>query len=284
MLLVPEQKVQKALAVIYMGNALATAFAAPIGSYVGGLIGWRGVFWALAPLAVISMIWQWISLPPMAPQEPTPISRLFVLLKRRNVAFAMAGTMLTFSGAFASFTYFRPFLESQVHANLTQLSFLLLALGLAGFAGTSLASRFISSHLYAFLGWLPGILAVCTVSLLAAQKHLYLVALMMVAWGVTYSALPVCWSTWLSKGVKDEPESGGGLMVGVIQLAIMSGGALGGLLLDHVSIAASFIGGAGLLLLSTLVVGNGDRLRPQDRGSAKAFSRNQSSVMAIARD
>jgi predicted MFS family arabinose efflux permease len=108
---------------------------------------------------------------------------------------------------------------------------------------------------------------------LGVQKNLYLVALMMIAWGVTYSVLPVCWSTWLSKGVKDEPESGGGLMVGAIQLAIMSGGGLGGLLLDHVSIAGSFIGGAALLFLSTLVVGNGNRLRPSESKSDDGFPR-----------
>src|SRR3954465_1829357 len=59
MRLVPEDSVPKALAVVYTGNAVATAFAAPIGSYFGGIIGWRGVFWALVPLVVVNMIWQW---------------------------------------------------------------------------------------------------------------------------------------------------------------------------------------------------------------------------------
>src|SRR4051812_17530096 len=45
MRLVPARSVPKALGLIYMGNAVATAFAAPIGSYFGGIVGWRGVFW-----------------------------------------------------------------------------------------------------------------------------------------------------------------------------------------------------------------------------------------------
>ena len=36
MRLVPEDSVPKALGVVYTGNAVATAFAAPIGSYLGG--------------------------------------------------------------------------------------------------------------------------------------------------------------------------------------------------------------------------------------------------------
>ena len=68
MRLVPQDAVPKALGIIYTGNAVATAFAAPIGSYLGGIMGWRGVFWALAPIAVVNLIWQWMSLPAMPPQ------------------------------------------------------------------------------------------------------------------------------------------------------------------------------------------------------------------------
>jgi predicted MFS family arabinose efflux permease len=51
MRLVPRDSVPKALGFLYMGNAVATALAAPIGSYLGGVIGWRGVFWVLLPFA-----------------------------------------------------------------------------------------------------------------------------------------------------------------------------------------------------------------------------------------
>ena len=66
---------------------------------------------------------------------------------------------------------------------------------------------------------------------------------------------PVAWSTWLSRGIRDEPESGGGLMVGTIQLAIMLGAGFGGLLLDYLSIAATFIGSAVLLAIASVTVG-----------------------------
>jgi predicted MFS family arabinose efflux permease len=247
---------------VYMGNAVATALAAPIGSYVGGIIGWRGVFWALTPIGIATMVWQWMSLPKIPPGAANPVGKLLGLFKRRNVAFAMAGVMLTFAGAFSTFTYLRPFLEIRTHVTLTQLSLLLLGLGLAGFLGTSGASALATKHLYRMLGILPVILAAVTMWMLLTQHNLWSVALAMIAWGTINSAIPVCWSTWLSRGVSDEPESGGGLLVGAIQLAIMSGGALGGYLLDNVSITGTFVGGSVLLLLSACAVGNGQRLRP----------------------
>ena len=260
MRLVPAESVPKALGVIYAGNAIATAFAAPIGSYMGAIIGWRGTFLALAPVVAANLVWQWISLPSMPPQAANPVGKVIGLLKRRNVAFAMLGVMLTFAGAFATFTYLRPFLETTTRVTVPQLSLLLLGLGVAGFAGTYGATALLGRHLYALLRWLPLALAAVTVAMVVVGHMLWAVAVTMIAWGALNSAIPVCWSTWLSKEVRDEPESGGGL-IAAIQLSIMVGAAVGGVLLDHISIAATLLGGTALLVLASLVVGNGDRVK-----------------------
>jgi len=264
MRLVPEDSVPKALGILYTGNAVATAFAAPIGSYLGGIIGWRGVFWALTPIVALNLVWQCISLPAIPPQTLNPVGKLFELLKRRNVAFAMLGVMLTFAGAFATFTYLRPFLESYTRVNVPQLSLLLLGLGMAGFAGTYGASALLGRHLYRLMSGLPLALGAVTLGLLAVGQVFWPVALALIAWGTLNSAIPVAWPTWLAKGIRDEPESGGGLMVAAIQLSIMLGAAFGGLLLDHISVAATFIGGTVLLLLASVTVGNGNRVAGAD--------------------
>lgn len=263
MRLVPAESVPTALGVLYTGNAVATAFAAPIGSYLGNVIGWRGVFWGLAPLVMSNLMWQWISLPAMPPRRAHPVREVLGLLKRRHVAFAMLAEMLTFAGAFATFTYLRPFLETYTRVSVPGLSLMLLGLGVAGFAGTSGASALVGRRLWSLLRLLPMALAGVTVVLLAAGHVPWAVAATLFAWGALNSAIPVAWSTWLTKGVADAPESGGGLTVAAIQLSIMLGAAFGGALLDHVSIAATLLGGAALLVLGSLVVGRGDRLRPR---------------------
>lgn len=260
MRLVPEDSVPKALGIIYTGSAIATAFAAPIGSYLGSIYGWRGVFLGLVPIALINLVWQWSSLPAMPPRAVNPVSKLLGLLKRRTVAYAMLGVMLTFAGAFTSFTYFRPFLETYTQVNVTQLSLLLLGLGASGFVGTYAAGALLRHHLYPLLRWLPLILAGLTMLLVAVRSELWPVAAALVLWGTINAAIPVTWSTWLSRGIKDEPESGGGLLIAAIQLSIMIGGFLGGVLLDHFSAVATLLGGSALLVLATLVVGSGERL------------------------
>ncbi|KTA79151.1 transcriptional regulator [Aeromonas salmonicida] len=260
MRLVSSQSVPKALGIMYTGNAVATAFAAPIGSYLGGLIGWRGVFWLLVPLVVINLLWMALCLPSMRSQA-RPHSA-FRLMRRPNVAIAIMGVTLTFAGAFSAFTYFRPFLEARTQVDLPQLSALLLALGLAGFVGTTAVSLLLRRHLYRMLRWLPLVLGVITLALLAVGHHFWSVALMLILWGALNSAIPVAWSAWITQGIADSPESGGGLMVAAIQLAITLGAAVGGWLLDSLSISATFMGSALLLAAASLVVGNGRRLRP----------------------
>lgn len=260
MRLVPPADVPKALGIMYTGNGLATAFAAPIGSYLGGIIGWRGVFWVLVPFVLANLLWQWFSLPSMPPRATNPVGKVFRLLGRPHVAIAMVAVMLTFGGAFAAFTYFRPFLERYTQVTVPELSLLLLGLGVAGFIGTYFASAWVGRSLYRLLMGLPLALAAATVAMLAFGHSFWAVAVAMVAWGALNAAIPVCWSTWLSRGIEDEPESGGGLMVAAIQLAIMLGAAFGGMLLDRISIAATLIGGAVLLVLAALTVGSGRRL------------------------
>ncbi|MGL4507306.1 MAG: MFS transporter [Aeromonas sobria] len=260
MRLVSSQSVPKALGIMYTGNAVATAFAAPIGRYLGGLIGWRGVFWLLVPLVVLNLLWMALCLPSMRSQA-RPHSA-FHLMRRPNVTFAIMGVMLTFAGAFSAFTYFRPFLETRTQVSLPQLSALLLALGLAGFAGTTAVSMLLRRHLYRMLRWLPLVLGVITLALLMVEHHFWGVAMMLILWGALNSAIPVAWSAWITQGIADSPESGGGLMVAAIQLAITLGAAVGGWLLDSLSISATFMGSALLLAAASLVVGNGRRIKP----------------------
>ncbi|MEA9489174.1 MFS transporter [Xanthomonas campestris] len=262
MRMMPQEAVPKALGIVYIGNAVATAFAAPLGSYLGAVIGWRGVFWGMVPLVALTIAWQWRSLPSLPAQGGTSLGSIAALLKRRYVARAMLAIMLGFAGAFSAFTYFRPFLENAAHVDVSHLSLLLLGLGLAGFAGTYAATALLPKRLFSLLTVVPVALGVATLAMLLTSHLLWGVAIAMIAWGTLNSALPVAWSTWLSRCIKDAPEAGGGLMVAAIQLAIMLGGALGGVLLDHVSIAATFIGASVLLLAASLVAGNGARLQP----------------------
>lgn len=261
MRLVPADRVSGALAMMFAGQATAAAFAAPVGSYLGEVIGWRGVFWLLVPIVAANLLWQAVALPSLPARESQSLRSIWRVLRRPYMTRALIAVLFTFSGAFAMFTYLRPFLETVSEVGVQMLSMMLLVLGCAGFAGTFLGGRLTNGHVMTLLRCLPLAMAAATLALLGFGHVLSLVAILLAVWGAINTALPISWMGWVTQEVGDAPEAAGGLMVGAIQLAILLGATIGGTLLDNLGISATFVCSAGLLTVAGMIVGSGRALR-----------------------
>jgi predicted MFS family arabinose efflux permease len=248
--LVPEPQVPRALAIVNGGNALATVVAAPWGSFLGTLIGWRWAFFCIVPVAVTALAWKLVSLPPMRPGAQTGSANVFKLLRRPPVALGMAAVSLFFMGQFALFTYLRPFLETVTRVSVSTLSLMLFIVGVAGFVGTSLIGPFLQEDLYRTLIIIPGLMAVIAVALVAFGGSIATTAVLLGLWGLVATAAPVGWWTWLARTLPQDAETGGGLMVAVVQLAITLGATMGGLLFDMRGPQATFGMSAALLVIA----------------------------------
>jgi len=260
MRLVPESDVPKALALMYGGQAIAAAFAAPIGSYLGGMFGWRAVFWALTPIVAVNLVWHMVALPSLPARQRQDVRAMFDLLKRPYFQRGLIACMLSWGSAFTMFTYLRPFLEKVTGVDVTMLSILLLLLGCAGFVGTWAAGRFLKGNVAPLLK-LPALaMGGATVGLLLFGSSVIAVGLFMVIWGAMNTMFSVIWMTWMSQNADDAPEAGGSLMVAAIQASILLGAVVGGLLLDGISIQATFIGSVALAGAALLLIGNGHKM------------------------
>jgi predicted MFS family arabinose efflux permease len=255
MRLLPEEAVPKGLAMLNAGNAVAATVSAPLGSYIGGMIGWRGAFFFVVPLALLALVWQWISMPPLPPRGRAGRGNVFNLLRHPQVALGMSAVFLLFMGQFALFTYLRPFLETVSGYSVSTLSLIFLLMGFAGVAGTLCASQLLGSHLYAVISGIPLIMAALAALLIAFGSMQLLVAVLLVAWGFFGTAAPVGWGTWLSRVLPHDAEAGGGLLVAVIQFAITLGAAIGGLLFDSTGWWSTFSFAGVILLGSSLAAG-----------------------------
>lgn len=252
MRLLPENAVPQGLAMLNAGNAIAATISAPLGSFLGDYIGWRGAFFFVVPLALIALLWQWTSMPSLPPRRRRATGNVFRLLRRRQVALGMTAILLLFMGQFALFTYLRPFLESVSGYSVSALSLILLSMGLAGVAGTWSISHLLSTRLYSIVIIIPLVMAAIALLLIAMGSSKALVAGLLIAWGFFGTAVPLGWGTWLSRVLRDDAEAGGGLQVAVIQFAITIGAAAGGLLFDWAGYWSSFAFAAALLLGSSL--------------------------------
>ncbi|MHC8400635.1 MFS transporter [Pseudomonas sp. MDT1-17] len=254
MRLVPANQLSKALTIFNGGNALATVIAAPLGSYLGSVMGWRGAFFCLVPVAAIALIWLWTSLPTMKADERTPGSgNVFKLLKHRSVALGMAGCAAFFMGQFALFTYLRPFLETVTKVDVTTLSLILLVIGGAGFIGTLIIGTFLRRGLFRTLVTIPLLMAGIALTLIPFGTSVFAVAVLLGFWGGVATAAPVGWWSWVAQVLPRNAEAGGGLMVAVIQLAIALGSTVGGLLFDSRGYQSTFVASAAVLLLAAFL-------------------------------
>jgi predicted MFS family arabinose efflux permease len=253
MRLVPEAQVPRALSIIFTGVSAATIFAAPFGSYVGEVAGWRTVFVLAAGLGAITLIVQFVTLPSMAPQGHPRLRTLVDVLSRPQIGLGMIAVTLVFTGHFALFTYIRPFLETVTGVSVGGMSAILLGFGVANFFGTLLGGFMLERNLRLTLLIMPlamGLLALA----LAILGSLPLAASMMIAlWGLAFGAVPVAWSTWITRAVPDEAESAGGLIVAAVQLAISIGASVGGVFFD-VSGARGVYTAAGIVLLAATLL------------------------------
>lgn len=257
MRLVPENAIPKALAILNGGNALAMTIAAPLGSFLGGIIGWRGAFFCIVPIALSAFIWQWYSVPSL-PSQPARLQQksannVFMLLTRWPVVLGMLSVLLFFIGQFALFTYLRPFLEIVTGVDVGQLSLLLLVMGFCGLIGTLVVGRLLKNRLYSILVATPFFMMLTALALILLGASLVATFMLIALWGFFATAAPVAWWTWLSKTLPDSAEAGGGLMVAVIQLAITLGAATGGWVFDAYGIVSSFSLSAVLLFSASLM-------------------------------
>lgn len=265
MRLVPAPDVPRALAIFNGGNAFAMMIAAPLGSYLGSIVGWRGAFSSLVPVALLAFAWQWLSLPAMKAErgakEPAGVLKL---LRRPAVAVGMAAVAIFFMGQFALFTYLRPFLETVTGVDVATLSWILLATGVAGLVGTTLIGKVLARGLYAPLVVIPLVMASIALALVVFGSSTAAVAILLAAWGLVGTAAPVGWWTWVARTMPHSAEAGGGLMVAVVQLAIALGSAAGGLLFDISGHATTFGLSAGLLVLAGALAFLTARMARQD--------------------
>ena len=253
MRLVPESRVPRALSILFSGVSAATIFAAPFGSYVGGTAGWRAVFVMAAGLGLLALAVQFATLPRMAPHGLTRLRTLLDVLLRPQVGLGMVAIIMVFTGHFAFFTYIRPFLETVTGVGVNGIATILLGFGVANFFGTILGGFLLERNMRLTLIATPLIMGLLALILAKMGSAPVADAAMVALWGVAFGALPVGWSTWLTRTVPDEVESGGGLLVAAIQAAIATGAAAGGAVFD-ISGATGVFTAAGLILLAATAV------------------------------
>ncbi|HEE3550581.1 TPA: purine ribonucleoside efflux pump NepI [Klebsiella pneumoniae] len=254
MRLVPMRVVPKALSIIFGAVSIALVIAAPLGSFLGGLIGWRNVFNGAAVMGVLYTLWVLKALPSLPGESASQQQNMFGLLKRPGVMAGMCAIFMAFAGQFAFFTYIRPVYMTLAGFDVDGLTLVLLSFGIASFIGTSLSSVLLKRSVKAALAIAPLVLTACAVALVLWGESKIIASTVAIIWGFAFALIPVGWSTWITRSLSDQAEKAGSIQVAVIQLANTCGAAVGGIALDHLGLLSPLVLSGILMLFTGLLV------------------------------
>ena len=253
MQLVPGKDIPRALSILYSGVAVATILSLPLASMLEEAFGWRNVFLLSMIPGGISLVWQYLVLPPIPPRPGNDFHSMFALLKVRWVLAGITATILGYGGYHALFTYLRPCLEHSLAMSPNGLFTMLLTYGAANTLGTFTAGFLLNRHFRLTLVGVHAILAAMAVALFFFSGHTAVSLALLLAWGFLFGLLCVGWTTWIAFMLADRAEIAGGLSVAAIQLSIGSAAALGGSMYDASGMPGIFLLAAALLAGATML-------------------------------
>ena len=241
MRLVPMPVLPRAMSIVFTGVTVATVSAAPVGAYVGDLLGWRATFLIAGLVGVAALACLWRTLPRLKPGATAGLKDLAEVAVRPRAMVVLASVVVVISGHFAGFTYIRPVLEQVVRLDVAAISLVLLAFGCAGFIGNFLGAFLAERDPKLAIVTGSGLMTAAMTALVALGATPWLAAVALTVWGLAFAMLPVGFQAWMVADVPDRPELAGGLLTAAFQVAIASGAVAGGLLVDRFGVLSASV-------------------------------------------
>lgn len=229
--LVPQHLQGRALAVAGLGQPLALAIGLPLGTWLGTLLDWRGVFWIMSALLLLLFAWVRWTVPDFAgqsAQQRLPIRRILVMPGIRPVLLALFAWILAHN---LLYTYIAPFLASVGLAH--RVDVVLLLFGVSSIVGIWITGLWVDRWLrtLTLLSLAGFAMAALTVGLAGNSVLAVLVGITL--WGLTFGGAPTLLQTALADTAGDGADVAQSMLVTVFNLAVAGGGVAGGMLLQR---------------------------------------------------
>jgi predicted MFS family arabinose efflux permease len=269
--LAPPDRTGRAIGTVAAGLTVALVAGVPMGTWLGGVAGWRSTFWLVAGLAAAGSAAVLVFLPALPGGGPVRLAGRIRLLGAPAVLLAVGATAVAATGSFMTYTYVAPIARDVAGAGAGGVALLIACIGIAGALGTVLGGR-------ATDGWGAGRTLVLTLAVQVAvtaglaaacllpTAPLPLIALGYALWGLAGWAFNPPMNARLLTLAGDAGTEAVALNTSALYLGIAAAGAVGGAALDAgggraVLLTATGIGVVSLLLLAGSIA--------RDRASAR---------------
>jgi DHA1 family inner membrane transport protein len=129
----------RALSLVFLGISMSYVVGLPMGTWLTSLQNWRLPVQLVAAASVLMLGLLMWRLPAVTQSPGATFKGAGALIRQAEVARPLVLTLLYFTATFTLFGYIGPVLHALGPLSVAQVSFTLLAVGLAGIAGTLIA-------------------------------------------------------------------------------------------------------------------------------------------------
>jgi MFS transporter, DHA1 family, inner membrane transport protein len=241
----------RVMAVVFTGGSIGPMLGVPAGTWLGQAVNWQTAFLALAGLGMLALLTLLLALPASPVQNEhagrgtTPDARQFTLV--------LVTSTLAVAGFFAAFTYTSTFVTVVAGMSAALLGPLLLARGLADFAGIA-AGGALSDRNQRLAVILPvGLLAAAMLAMFGFGTNPWAAAGTIMVTGLAMGALiPALQNRVMefAPGSTDTASAGNSI---AFNIGIALGSSLGGFALTESGPRSTALTGAGLALAALAI-------------------------------
>ena len=216
-----------AMALAMVGVPLALSLGVPIGTFLGGLVGWRGSFLILSALSVVLIGWIIFKVPDAAGRTGDDRPSLRRVVATPGIIPILLVILAWMTGHNTLYTYIAPFAT----AASVRVDLVLLALGISSLVGIWIVGRLVDRMLRMLVLLAIGSFAAVAVLLTFAGGQGLAVYAAAIVWGLGFGGAGAMMQTASADAAGDGVDLAQAMVTTAWNLAIAVGGALGGVLL-----------------------------------------------------
>ncbi|SNY93133.1 Predicted arabinose efflux permease, MFS family [Cohaesibacter sp. ES.047] len=232
----PPHRKGRAIAIAMAGTPLALSLGVPLGTFMGGALGWRACFALMSILTGLLIIWILAVVPDFSGQPARTRQSLRHVFRRPGIA-AILFVMFAFVlGHNILYTYIAPLLAQARMA--TRIDVVLLVFGIASLVSIWIVGLFIDGRLRQ-LTLASILLFACAAAILWWMKdNASMIYISAAIWGLSFGGCATLFQTASSDAAGPAADLAQSVLVTVWNAAIAGGGVVGGLLINSIGVSS----------------------------------------------
>ncbi len=247
------ERAPDAVGKVMVGVAAGMVVGVPVSNWIATNFSLEGALLFFAAVTAVAFVATLVWVPSMPVTERLSYGAQLGVLKRRNVWMAILAVVFMNGAVFGVFSYLADYLGTVSHIETHAVSLLLFLFGAANVVGSYLSGRLLMWKAMRAIRAFPIVLSALYV-LLYCAGNVWMVALLVLLWGLVGGINANMNQFWITRAVPDAPTFANGLFLTAANAGTMAGAMLGGAIIASYGMVAIVFAGIAFAAVSALIL------------------------------